>query len=108
MAREDQRISQLDLLANAALSLFRVAIDALDEGESLPRELCANLDELAKVLGLLAAVPQPWPEELRAGATVRVGAAVDAVAPASAHRAPIVASLLRATGRDLLEILAEP
>jgi uncharacterized membrane protein YgaE (UPF0421/DUF939 family) len=108
VAREDQRISQLDLLANAGLSLFRVAIDALDEGESLPRGLCANLDELAKVLGLLAAAPQPWPEDLRSSATARVGAALDAVAPASAHRAPILASLLRATGRDLLEIVAEP
>lgn len=108
VAREDQRISQLDLLANAGLSLFRVAIDALDEGESLPRELCANLDQLATVLGLLAAAPQPWPEELRSGASARVAAAVDAVAPASAHRAPILASLLRATGRDLLEVLAEP
>jgi len=34
--------------------------------------------------------------------------AVDALAPASAPRAPIVVSLLRATGRDLLEILGEP
>ena len=108
VAREDERIGQLDLLANAALSLFRVAIDALDEGEALPRELCANLDELAKVLGLLAGAPQPWPAELRSGAGARVGAAVDAVAPASAHRAPILASLLRATGRDLLAVLAEP
>ena len=106
--REDQRISQLDLLANAALSLFRVAIGALDEGEALPRELCANLDELAKVLGLLAAAAQPWTEQLRAGAAARVGATVDALAPVSAPRAPILASLVRATGRDLLAILAEP
>ena len=108
VAREDRRISELDLLANAALSLFRVAIGALDEGEALPRELCANLDELAKVLGLLAAAAQPWTEELRAGAAARVAATVDALAPVSAPRAPILASLVRATGRDLLAILAEP
>jgi len=108
VASEDARISRLDLLANAALSLFRVATDALDVGESMPGALCSNVNELADVLALLARTPQPWPPELRSSVASRVSATVDAVGPASTLRAPVLATLVRSTGRDLLAILPQP
>lgn len=102
---EDARISHFDLLANAALSLFRAATGALDMGETVPASLCEAVQELADVLVSLVGTRQPWPAPLLADTSSRVAALIDAVTPAVGPRAPVLASLVRSTGRDLLRIL---
>jgi len=107
VAYEDARISHFDLLANAALSLFRASVGALESGEAIPAELCAGMDALAAALGTLARTPQPWPPELLAGVTEDVRAAIESLAPQTMSRTPVIAALVRSTGRDLLRILPE-
>ena len=105
LVAEEERIGRLDLLANAALSLFRVATDALDDAEAVPPELCGAVAELAAALGEMATARRPLPFERRQQIEARVRNAIAAVAPTSAPRAPLLASIVRATGRDLLELL---
>ena len=105
VAVEDARISRLDLLANAALSLFRVCADALEEGDAVATGLFASVAGLAEVLDLMARTPQPWPAEVSAQITARVSATLEAAGSQSASRAPLIASLVRATGRDVLGVL---
>jgi len=105
VAVEDARISHFDLMANAALSLFRAAAGALDAGEAIPASLSAAVEKLATALATLAQRPQPWPDEILASVARDVAATVDAVAPQAAPRAPVLAALVRATGRDVLRIL---
>jgi uncharacterized membrane protein YgaE (UPF0421/DUF939 family) len=102
---EDTRIGRLDLLANAALSLFRVSADSLEEGDPVPSSLCATVAELAEVLATLAATAQPWPAELRSQIAARVNATIEAVSTQAGSRAPVIASIVRATGRDVLNVL---
>jgi hypothetical protein len=102
---EEQRIARLDLLANATLSLVRAVTGAIDDGESLPTPLQAQIASFARVLRALADTRQPWPESVVREA---VAAAHDAIAHATAehvHRSPVVASILRAGARDLLDLI---
>ena len=104
VAREEERIGRLDLLANAALSLLRVGTDALDEGEMIPPALGESVAELAAALGELARAPQPWPPQLREEVAERVRAGLVAAGEAAAPRAPVLASVARAIARDVLAI----
>ena len=104
VAREEERIGPLDLLANAALSLLRVGTDALDEGEAIPAVLCETVAELAAAIGELASAPQPWTPQLREEVAARVRVSLAAAGEAAAPRAPVLASAARATARDVLAI----
>jgi uncharacterized membrane protein YgaE (UPF0421/DUF939 family) len=104
---EDVRVSRLDLLANVALSLFRVATDALDEGEPIPPGLCAGIRQLSEILDTLSRAPQPWTASEQGEVTERVSLALAAVGASGAARSPVLASLVRSTGRDVLAILPE-
>jgi uncharacterized membrane protein YgaE (UPF0421/DUF939 family) len=108
VAVEDERISSLDLLANAVLSLFRLATDALDEDDATVSGLGSSVAGLAEVLGILAKEPQPWPPKLCLEVSARVSATIEAVGSHGASRAPVIASLVRATGRDVLNVLPRP
>jgi uncharacterized membrane protein YgaE (UPF0421/DUF939 family) len=110
VALEDARISHFDLLANAALSLFRSSVGALEDSEAVPAELCAGMDALAAALSTLARTPQPWPPELLAGVSDGLRATIASLAPQITSRTPVIATLVRSTARDLLRILpsAEP
>ncbi len=108
VSAEDARVGRLDLLANAGLSLFRLATDALDEGDTMSAALCGSVAALAEVLGMLADRPQPWPPEMCSQITARIEATIEAAGSEGASRAPVIASLVRATGRDLLNVLPAP
>jgi hypothetical protein len=108
VTREDSRISRLDLLSNAVLSLLRVSADALDEAESLPGGVSGGVAAIAEVLTMLANTPQPWPAELCSAATARVDETLAAVGSQAGARAPVIASIVRATGRDVLNVLPSP
>jgi uncharacterized membrane protein YgaE (UPF0421/DUF939 family) len=105
VAREDARIARLDLLANAALSLFRVSADSLEEGDAVPVALCASIAELAEILAMLSRTAQPWPPALRSEVVARVNETIEAVSTQAGSRAPVIASIIRSTGRDVLGVL---
>lgn len=105
VATETARISQFDLLANAALSLFRVATTVLDEGEAVSHDVSAAVDVLAAALAALTRSPQPWSGEVLGAVRADVGATIDTVATSAAPRTPVLAALVRAAGRDLLRVL---
>ncbi len=105
VASEDARIARLDLLANAALSLFRVSADSLEEGDAVPGALCASIAELAEILAMLSRTAQPWPAALRAEVVARVNETIGAVSTQAGSRAPVIASIIRSTGRDVLGVL---
>jgi uncharacterized membrane protein YgaE (UPF0421/DUF939 family) len=101
---EDQRIAQLDLLANAMLSLVRAVTGAIDNRESLPARMQDQIASFAGVVRLLAETPQPWPEPVVRDA---MQTATDAIEQATAQRVdptPVVASILRAGALDLVEL----
>jgi uncharacterized membrane protein YgaE (UPF0421/DUF939 family) len=102
---EESRISRLDLLSNAVLSLLRVSADALDEDESLPAGVSGGVAAMADVLTMLAHTPQPWPAALCSAVTARVDETVAAVGSQAGARSPVIASIVRATGRDVLNVL---
>ena len=102
---EESRISRLDLLSNAVLSLLRVTADALDEDESLPAGVSGGVGAMADVLTMLAQTPQPWPAALCSAVTARVDETLAGVGSQAGARAPVIASIVRATGRDVLNVL---
>ncbi|HEX4034621.1 MAG TPA: FUSC family protein [Solirubrobacteraceae bacterium] len=101
VGREDTRIAILDLLANAALSLLRVASDALDQGEAVEPAIAACIRDLAAAIGELAAAAQPWPEELRDSIAQRMVTLGERAGSASAARGPVLASAVRSAARDV-------
>jgi uncharacterized membrane protein YgaE (UPF0421/DUF939 family) len=105
VAMEDARISHFDLMANAALSLFRAATGALDDGEPIPASLSGAVDDLAAALAALTDSPQPWADRVLAQVRDLVAATLGAVDPQTVPRAPVLANLVRATARDVLRVL---
>ena len=101
---EEQRIARLDLLANAILSLVRAVTGAINDRESLPPALQDQIQSFARVLRALAETLQPWPEPVIRDA---IDVANDVIAHITAEdvdRSPVIASMLRAGARDLLEL----
>ena len=105
VAVEDARIAQFDLLANAALSVFRGATGVLETAERMPASLSAAVDQFAAALARLASAPQPWPAPVVAAVAEQVDAVIAGVTPETAPRAPVLASLVRAAAGDLLRVL---
>jgi uncharacterized membrane protein YgaE (UPF0421/DUF939 family) len=105
VAAEEERIRHFDLMSSTALSVFRVAANALEQREPIPPSLAGAVGELADTLTALSDRAQPWPAALVAAVVARVDATLDAVAPQAAPRAPVLAAALRAMGRDLLLVL---
>ena len=101
---EVERVAQLDLLANAVLSLVRSSAGALDDHEHLPSALCGAISALAPALAELADTQQPWPPDLVGNVNEVASRTMEHVAALSFARAPAIASLLRATGRDLIAL----
>lgn len=105
VAAEDERVARLDLLANAVLSLVRAATGAHDDQERLPAELEDRIAALASAITRLASTPQPWPPELVRDVELVAAGAIEQAAAQPVDRAPVVASIMRATARDLLAIV---
>ena len=101
VAGEDARIAILDLLANAALSLLRVASDALDQDEAVDPAIASCVRDLAAAIGELVAAAQPWPPELRASIAQRMVSLGERAGSASAARGPVLASAVRSAARDV-------
>jgi len=98
VAAEEARTVNFDLMANAALSLFRAALGALDTGEAIPPSLTGSVAQLA--VATLSERPQPWSDQVLAEVAGRLQATLDAVAPQLPPRAPVIAALVRATARE--------
>jgi hypothetical protein len=60
---------------------------------------------MADVLTMLAQTPQPWPAALCSAVTARVDETLAGVGSQAGARAPVIASIVRATGRDVLNVL---
>jgi uncharacterized membrane protein YgaE (UPF0421/DUF939 family) len=102
---EDRRVARFDLLANAILSLVRAMVLGLEDRQALPSWLRDQISSLAASLRELAATPQPWPPELvREVASVAWHAMYD-LPVTRVDRAPMVAAIVRATGRDLAAVV---
>jgi uncharacterized membrane protein YgaE (UPF0421/DUF939 family) len=101
---EDRRIARLDLLANSMLSLVRAVTGALDDGEPVPAGLQHQIASFATAIGALADAPQPWPESVTRNAVEIAKHAIDQATAQRVDRTPVIASILRAGGRDLLEL----
>jgi uncharacterized membrane protein YgaE (UPF0421/DUF939 family) len=105
---EDERVARLDLLANAVLSLVRAVDPQSYEPASVPAELRTHIEALAAAMDALAVAPQPWPPEVLAAATGAADAAIGHVSAAPVDRGPVIASILRATARDLRAVVDPP
>ena len=105
VAAEDRRIARFDLLANAVLSLVRAMALGLEDGEQLPDWLSEQVASLASSLRELAATPQPWPPELARDVAEIAWHAVHDLPLTRVDRAPMVAQIVRATGRDLAAVV---
>lgn len=102
---ENRRTAQLDLLANAVLSLIRAATIQLDGLQALPTTLEDQIAALGLAIERLADTAQPWPAEL-VGEVHSVAA--EAIAQGTAQRGdrgPVVAAILRSTATDLLRVM---
>lgn len=108
VAAEDRRIAGLDLLANGVLSLVRTSSAALHEDAELPEPLVRHVAELASALERLATTEQPWPPELVREVEDIADRAVHRVAEGSIDAAPVIAAIVRATGRDVGRLLSAP
>ena len=102
---ENRRTAQLDLLANAVISLIR----SVARFDAAPDEhLVAEITAMAGALRWLAEAERPW-----SGTVLRESEAVarDALTRADAQgidRAEVSAAILRAVAGDLLAVLAPP
>ena len=103
----EERSAQLNLLANAVLSLLRIATEALVTEPDLPDQLRRAIHELTVALGALA-------EDGDAGAAEAVASAALADQLAreefgSTTNPALIASIIRASSRDVSRVVgAEP
>jgi uncharacterized membrane protein YgaE (UPF0421/DUF939 family) len=105
---EVARTAQLDLLANAVLSLVRAATPARAVGEALPDELRAEIASLAAGLRRLADARAPWGRELLSDVAATARGAIEHAAAPPVDRGAVVASILRATAADLIAVIDAP
>jgi len=102
---ENRRTARLDLLANAVLGLIRAAGFQTSARRPVPSELEQQIAALALAIGGLSAAGQPWAPELldevgRVAAEAIGHSPVDDATPG-----PVLASILRATATDLVELI---
>lgn len=105
---EVRRTAQLDLLANAVLSLVRAATMRDADRPPPGAELQDRIGALATALASLAVADRPWPAPLLA--EIR-HSATDTVGEVDGRRVDadvVVAAILRATARDLLAVVELP
>ena len=102
---EVKRLEPLDLLANAVLSLVRASAAALEDRERLPSTLCEEISALGPAFAQLANTQQPWPPRLVAEVGDIASHAIEHATTPKADRAPAIASLLRATRHDLVNLV---
>jgi uncharacterized membrane protein YgaE (UPF0421/DUF939 family) len=105
---EVQRTGRVDLLANAVLSLVRAATLRTDKRPPPPPELQDEVASLAEALTGLADAQRPWPPGLVAAVEHRATTAIEAVTARNVDPDQVVASILRATARDLIAVIEPP
>ena len=102
---EDRRIARLDLLANAVLSLVRAGTVVIERDESLPAELREQIAAVAHAVRRLADAPQPWPDPLVAEIAEVTRRVTESDSARAVDSTAVLASILRATARDLANVL---
>jgi uncharacterized membrane protein YgaE (UPF0421/DUF939 family) len=102
---EVARTAQLDLLANAVLSLVRAATLMSAAGEPVPAELREQVAMLAGGLRRLAEARQPWDRELVSEIVTAAHGAIEHAAVPPADRGDVVAAILRAAAVDLIGVI---
>jgi uncharacterized membrane protein YgaE (UPF0421/DUF939 family) len=105
---EVERTGRVDLLANAVLSLVRAATLRTDNRPPPPPELQDEVASLAEALTGLADAERPWPPGLVAAVEQRATTAIEAVTARNVDPDQVVASILRATARDLIAVIEPP
>jgi uncharacterized membrane protein YgaE (UPF0421/DUF939 family) len=106
---EVERTARVDLLANAVLGLVRAAAVANDDDRPRPAaELQDEMASLAEALSDLAAAERPWPPALLTEIQRRADEAIDQVTARNVDPDQVVASILRATARDLIAVIEQP
>ncbi|MBV9818146.1 MAG: FUSC family protein [Solirubrobacterales bacterium] len=101
---EVTRTAQLDLLANAVISLIRAATLRRDGRAAPAPELRDRIASLAADLGRLAIAPRPWAPELLGQLRCHAEDAVEEVGERRVDSDQVVAAILRATARDLIAV----
>jgi uncharacterized membrane protein YgaE (UPF0421/DUF939 family) len=102
---EDHRLARLHLLAEAVLGLVRAATNAVEDRQPLPPSLDQHVAALAMAIGRLASTPHPWPPRLLRAVGEAAGRAIDQRADERADWAPVIASSLHTTARDLEDVI---
>jgi uncharacterized membrane protein YgaE (UPF0421/DUF939 family) len=102
---EVHRTARVDLLANAVLSLIRAATLRSDDRQAPPAELVETIASLGEGLSDLAAAERPWLPELLADLHRRADDAIAQVSAREVDPDQVVASILRATARDLVAVI---
>lgn len=105
---EVERTGRVDLMANAVLSLIRAATLRSDGRRPPPAELRDTIASLAEGLSDLAAAERPWPPALLSDVERRAEAAISQVTARHVDTDQVVASILRATARDLISVIELP
>lgn len=104
---EVDRTARFDLLANAVLSLIRAATLRTDGRQAPPPELQEEIAALASSLRELADAERPWPAGLMVGLQQRCEQTIALVSARPVDSEQVVASILRATARDLEAVIAQ-
>jgi uncharacterized membrane protein YccC len=102
---ERQRTAQLDLLANAVISLIRALAATARAGDAPSPDAEAQARRLADALRWLAEAPRPWPEGVIQESENAARGAVEYATSRGVDREHVVAAILRATGRDLIGVV---
>jgi uncharacterized membrane protein YgaE (UPF0421/DUF939 family) len=102
---EDARTARLDLLANAVLGLVRAGVAELEQQRPPAEPVRARIGAMADALTRLAQTPQPWPSLLRAEIDALIQGTIEREDSPRAEPSAVLASILRATARDLSEVI---
>jgi uncharacterized membrane protein YgaE (UPF0421/DUF939 family) len=102
---EVERTAQLDLLANAVLSLVRAATAVDYRGEQPPEALEPEIAELASAISRLASEPRPWSSTVVKDVLDQVGRAGEDAAAHGLERNPVIASIVRAVATDVEDLV---
>jgi len=105
---EDRRTAQVDLLANAVISLMRAVAVRVGSDGAPPQEIEQALELLGGVLRSLAEAQRPWPAGVVMQTEAAARAAIQYADARGIDRDQVITAILRATARDMIAVIDVP
>jgi len=105
---ENRRTAQLDLLANAVISLIRSVTPRAGAGTLPNRDLIREITVMSGALRWLAESDRPWPDTVLREAEAVARSALARADARGVDHGHVTAAIVRAVAGDLIAVIEPP